>query len=193
MLVMQSFYSEDELLKIGFQRYGINVRVSRKSSIYMAEKISLGNNVRIDDFCCLVGGERGIKIGSYVHIAFSVVIVGNGGVSLEDFVGISSRSAIYSGTDDFSGDFLTGPTVPKEFRHSIRGEVVLGKHVVIGTGSTILPKVKIGIGCSVGANSLVNIDLEPWGIYAGVPVKRIKERNKRLLELEKALMRKYEI
>jgi hypothetical protein len=36
--------------------------------------------------------------------------------------------------------------------------------------------------------SLIMKDTDPWGIYAGVPAKRIKEREKTLLQLEKKLL-----
>jgi acetyltransferase-like isoleucine patch superfamily enzyme len=36
--------------------------------------------------------------------------------------------------------------------------------------------------------SLITGDLEPWGVYVGIPAKRIKERKKDLLELEKQLL-----
>ena len=45
-----SFYSESELKRLGFKSVGKNVLLSRKSSIYLPEKITIGNNVRIDDF-----------------------------------------------------------------------------------------------------------------------------------------------
>ncbi len=61
-----SFYSEYELSKLGFKSYGSNCRISKNSTIYSAEKIILGNNVRIDDFCVLSGK---ITIGNYVHLA----------------------------------------------------------------------------------------------------------------------------
>ena len=63
----------------------------------------------------------------------------------------------------------------------------MGKHVIIGTNSTILPNVTIDEGSSVGAHSLVTKDLESWGVYVGTPVKRIRERKMDLLELEKKL------
>ncbi|MGI6586254.1 MAG: acyltransferase [Lutisporaceae bacterium] len=182
---MDSFYSDNELIELGLKSVGKNVKISRKASIYIPETISIGNDVRIDDFCCLVGGSKGIQIGSNVHIAFHCIIIGNGGVSIEDFAGLSSRCSIYSATDDYSGSTLTNPTVPSKYKAITEGEVRLGKHVIIGTNSTILPKVAIGEGCSVGANSLVIKDLEPWGIYVGSPVKKIKDRKKDLLDLER--------
>lgn len=184
---MDSFYSEDELRKIGFEKLGRNVKISKKCSIYMPEKISVGSNVRIDDFCCLVGGEKGINIGSYVHIAFFCVLVGNGGITLKDFSGLSSRVSLYSATDDYSGASLTNPTVPQEYLNVTQGEIILNKHVIIGTNSTVLPNVTIGEGSSIGAHSLVTKALDSWGVYVGSPVKRIKDRRKDLLEMEKNL------
>lgn len=182
---MSSFYDEDELSELGLKSYGKNVLISRKTSIYGADQISVGNNVRIDDFCCLVGGEKGITIGSNVHVAFHCIILGNGGVVIEDFAGLSSRCSIYSATDDYSGLTLTNPTVPFRYKKITEGEVRLGRHVIIGTNSTILPNICIGEGVSVGANSLITKNLEAWGIYIGTPAKKIKDRKKNLLELEK--------
>ena len=112
---MSSFYNQYELEQLGLKSFGQNVKISKKCSIYAPEKISIGSNVRIDDFCCLVGGEKGIEIGSYVHLAFFCIVLGNGGVILKDFSGLSSRVTIYSATDDYSGIGLTNPTVPKEY------------------------------------------------------------------------------
>ncbi|MCB6803967.1 hypothetical protein LI178_31950, partial [Enterocloster bolteae] len=53
------------LKAIGFLKYGKNVLVSRKASIYNPEQMVLGDNIRIDDFCILSGN---IKLGSYIHI-----------------------------------------------------------------------------------------------------------------------------
>ena len=187
---MNSFYKESELKKIGFKTIGENVLISRKTSIYMPDTIKICNNIRIDDYCCLVGGEKGIVIGSNVHIAFHCIIVGNGGVKIDDFAGLSSRVSIYSATDDYSGNSLTNPTVPSTYKTITVGEVHLGRHVIIGTNSTILPNVRIGDGCSVGANSLIIKNLEEWGIYVGSPARKIKDRSKKLLELEKEYLGK---
>jgi len=61
-----SFLSKNELRQVGFARYGRNVLISRKVSFYYPEKIEIGNNVRIDDFCILSGH---IVMGNYIHIA----------------------------------------------------------------------------------------------------------------------------
>ncbi|KKP59218.1 MAG: Hexapeptide repeat-containing transferase [Candidatus Magasanikbacteria bacterium GW2011_GWC2_34_16] len=181
---MDSFYSADEIKAIGFKAIGENVKISRKTSIYGAEYISIGSNVRIDDFCCLVANNNEIIIGSNIHIAFFCILMGSGGIIMEDFSGLSSRVSIYSATDDYSGLTLTNPTIPEKYKHIYSGKVVLRKHVIIGTNTTILPNLEIGVGCSIGANSLVTKSLDEWGIYIGTPVKKLKDRHKDLLKLE---------
>lgn len=178
-----SFYTEEELKDIGFKSVGKNVLVSKKASLYGAENISIGNHVRIDDFCLLSGN---ITLGDYIHIAVNCSLFGgNAGIVMEDFSSISSRSVIYAESDDYSGEALTNPTVPKELSSVISEKVTLEKHVIIGSGSTILPGVTVKIGTAVGSMSLVNKSLDEWGIYVGIPCKKIKERSKNLLNLEK--------
>lgn len=176
---MDDYYSKEELCKICFCSVGKNVFISKKVSIYNANIIKIGNNVRIDDFCILSGK---IIIGNNVHIsAGSYLFAGEAGIIIEDYSSISSRCAIYAITDDYSGEYLANPTVPAELRNVIKKEVIIKKYSIVGTGSTILPGVIIEEGCSVGAMSLVKESLQPWGIYVGIPCKRIKEKSKKLL------------
>jgi acetyltransferase-like isoleucine patch superfamily enzyme len=51
-----------------------------------------------------------------------------------------------------------------------------------------MPGANIAEGCSVGAMSMVNKKTTPWGIYVGIPAKRVKERNKEVLKLEKKFL-----
>lgn len=184
-----SYYSEQELNTLGFRSLGENVKISRKSSIYGIANISLASHVRIDDFCILSAGIKGISLGNYIHIGAYSSIIGSGTVTLEDFVNISSRVSIYSSNDDYSGASMTNPMVPVQFTNVQVADVRICKHVIIGSGSVILPGVVIGNGCAIGSLSLVNESCEPFGIYAGTPAQRIKERKNDLLELEKKLAR----
>lgn len=180
-----SFYSKEEIKNLGFKSCGEHVLISRKASIYGASDISIGANVRIDDFCILSGN---IALGSYIHLgAYSALFGGTKGILMMDFSGLSSRCAVYAETDDYLGDYLTNPTVPDEFRNVTGGKVTLHKHVIIGSGTCILPDVEIAEGVSVGSMSLVNKSLDEWGIYVGCPCRRIKERNRNLIVLEQKL------
>jgi acetyltransferase-like isoleucine patch superfamily enzyme len=182
-----SFYSEQELRGLGLAKFGENVRISNKASIYNPRRIFIGNNVRIDDFCVLSAGEGGIDIGNYVHLAISCSLIGHGKITLSDFSGISSKASIYSSNDDYSGEFLTGPTVPKKFTNVEHADVFIGKHVIIGSGSIVLPGVTLEKGVAIGALSLISKSCAAFGIYVGIN-RRIGERKKNILELEKNLL-----
>lgn len=178
-----AFMSNDDIYKIGFKKIGINVKISEKASIYNADKIEIGDNSRIDDFCMLSGS---ITIGRNVHIAaFCNIAGGEPGIVLNDFSGLAYGCQIFSQSDDYSGKTLTNPTVPKKYKNEHFAAVTLGRHVIIGTNSVVLPGVTIAEGCSVGAMSMITKSTTPWGIYFGIPAKRLKDRKKDLLGLEK--------
>lgn len=182
-----SFYTKEELQTLGLSNFGEDVRISRKASIYNPGMISIGNHVRIDDFCVLSAGKAGIDIGHYVHIAVFCSLIGSGNIKLNDFSGLSSRVSIYSSNEDYSGKHLTNPTVPDKYTGVIHADVYLGKHVIIGAGSVVLPGVRLEDGVAVGSLSLVSKDCRGFGIYSGVPLRRIGERKRDLLLLEKKL------
>lgn len=179
-----AFLSEAELKGYGFKKLGKEVKISSKASIYNSKNISIGDFTRVDDFCIISAGEEGIEIGRNVHIACYNSLIGAAIIIIEDFAGISSHSAIYSSTDNYSGNCLTGPTVPNKFRDVISKPVVIKKHAIIGAGTIILPGVTIGLCSAVGALSLVTKDVEDFCIYAGQPAKKIKSRKSECLELE---------
>jgi len=179
-----SFYTQDELSQLGFQYIGNNVLLSKKASIYGHARISIGNNTRIDDFVVVSAGDGGINIGCNVHVAVFSSLIGAGNITLSDYSNISSRVSIYSSNDDYSGEAMTNPTIPPCYTNVSHQSVCVGKHVVIGCGCVVLPGVQIKEGTAVGALSLVKTDCKEWSVYAGNPVRKIKERKKDLLKLE---------
>ena len=177
---MNSFYTTDEINSLGFKLVGENVLISKKASFYGIENISLGNNVRIDDFCILSGK---ITLGSHIHISAYCALYGTYGIEMQDYTGLSPRCTVFSATDDFSGNYLISPMVDKELTNVSGGKVLIEKFSQIGAGTVILPKLTIEEGVAVGAMSLVNKTLTKRTIYAGIPAKKIKERDKGLLKL----------
>jgi dTDP-4-amino-4,6-dideoxy-D-glucose acyltransferase len=182
------YLTSEQIVKLGFASIGDNVLLSDKASYYNCRNIWLGNNVRIDDFCVLSAGEGGIAIGNYIHVAVYCSIMGNGKITMEDFSGLSSRVSIYSSSDDYSGFAMTNPTVPSKFTNVQHADVRIGRHVIIGAGSVVLPGVNIEEGVAIGALSLVKKNCRSFGIYIGVPAKRISDRKHNLLEKEKDLL-----
>lgn len=183
---MNSFYTQEELMKMEFTKIGTNVLISKKASIYSPQKMTIGNNVRIDDFCILSGR---IDIGSYIHIAaYSALFGGDKGIEFKDFCGVSSRTTIYAITDDYYGESLTNPMVPDKHKKVYSEKVVLEKHVLIGTSSVVLSGVILAEGSSFGAMFLITKSSEPWSINIGIPARKIRNRSKNILELEKQFL-----
>lgn len=180
------YLSCDQLTAMGFKKIGTNVKISDKASIYNADQIEIGNNTRIDDFCVLSGK---ITLGDYIHItAFSLLAGGTEGIVIGDFVAVSYGSKIFSQSDDYSGEYMISPLVPSQYTNVHKAQVVIERHALIGARSVIFPGVRIAEGCSIGAMSLVNRNTDPWGIYVGIPAKRLKDKSRNLLTLEKQFL-----
>ena len=182
-----AFLTREVIDSMGFRSVGENVLLSDKASYYNCKNITIGSHSRIDDFSVISAGDGGIEIGDYVHIAIGVSLIGGGKIFIGDFVGLSSRVSVYSSNDDYSGQFMTNPMVPSEFTNVTNGQVTIGKHSIIGSGSVLLPNISIRDGVAVGALSLVTKDCEEFGVYLGTPAKKIKERKRDLLSLEQKM------
>ena len=183
-----SYYSDDELRRLGFAHIGKNVRLSRDARFYGVEHMEIGDNSRIDDFCVISGR---VVIGRNVRLApFCLVAGGEKGVFIDDFAGLAYGVQVFSQSDAYSGRTLTNPTIPALSRHNRKQAVHLGRHVIVGANSVVFPGVELAEGCSVGAMTLVNKSTTPWGIYAGNPARRVREREQGLLQLEREYVSK---
>ena len=174
------YFTSVELQEMGM-RVGNNVRIHKKASVYGAENIIIGDNVRIDDFCVLVATGP-LVIGSFVHIPPFCFLGAKFGIFIGDYVSFAHGVKVYSSADDYSGEKLTGCMVDSAF---VQGgdRVEIKNHCIIGANSIVLPGVVMEEGVAVGALSLVKGRLEEFGIYAGIPAKRIKDRSRNMLEL----------
>jgi galactoside O-acetyltransferase len=165
---------------------GEDVRISELAVLSRPELIEMGDHIAIDQWTYI---STQLIMGSYIHIAPSVSIIGGAPALLimEDFTNIGSGSRIVCATDDFTQGLIS-PVVPIEHRTVINKPVIFRKYATLGVNCTVLPGVTLGEGCIVGANSLVTKDTEPWTIYAGSPARPIKKREKeRIIESAKKL------
>ncbi|WP_281613894.1 hypothetical protein [Flammeovirga sp. SubArs3] len=174
-----SFLTRKQLKGLGLKSYGENVQISDKVSIYSPETISIGNNVRIDDFCILSGK---ITLGNYIHISAYSALYGKMGIVMEDFTGLSPRCTVFSASDDFSGLYLISPMVPLEYSNVTGGLVTFKRFSHAGANTVILPCVTLNEGAVTGALSLVNKDLQAWGIHVGIPATYLKVRKNDLIK-----------
>jgi acetyltransferase-like isoleucine patch superfamily enzyme len=178
-----AYLTREELERFGFKGLGKNVRISTRAAIYDAHLMSFGDHSRVDDFCLLSGLVtigRNVLITAYVNLAG-----GQAGLTIEDFAGVAYGSHVLAQTEDYSGETMTNSTVPVRFRKETKAPVRIGRHSIVGTNAVIFPGVTIGEGTSVSAMAVVTRDTQPWSIYAGVPARRVRERSRALLELER--------
>ena len=181
-----AYLSKEALKTMGFKALGENVKISDKANIYNPESIEIDDSSRIDDFCILSGN---VKIGKYCHITPMCLIAGGEpGIDLSDFCTLAYGVKIFAQSDDYSGETMVNSLIPKKFKNECLAKVVINRQVIVGAGAIVFPGVTVGEGCSIGAMALVNKNTSPWGIYVGNPAKRIKERKKDLLDLEKQFL-----
>lgn len=178
-----AYLSNDQLAKMGFKSLGKEVKISDRASIYNADEMEIGDFSRIDDFCVISGK---VKLGKFNHITPMCLIAGGTpGIFLDDFCTLAYGVKVFSQSDDYSGETLTNSLVPKKYKKEVFSAVHLHKHVIVGAGAVIFPGVDVAEGCAIGAMALLTKSTDAWGIYAGIPAKRVKERKKDLLQLEK--------
>lgn len=157
---------------------GQNVYISINSEIRRPQLVNIGNHVAIDTgFYCTTA----LDIKDYIHIGPYVTIIGgaNGHCIMGNFTTIAAGSRIICGSDMHLGDGLVGPTIPAEYRDSVKiAPIIFEDFASIGTNVIVNPGVTLAQGSVVGANSFITKDTEPWTIYIGNPAKPVKIRKK---------------
>ena len=181
---MSNFLNEKELSELGIKSYGKHVLIGRHVVLYSPEQLTMGDDVRIDDFTIISGK---VTMGSFIHVSqFCGIYGGDEGIVMEDFSGLSAKCSVYANSDDYTVLSMTNPMVPAKYKPTaISKPVHIGKHAIIGCNSVVLPGVDIPEGAAVGSLSCVTRSLEPWSINIGIPAKKKSDRHKDILELEK--------
>lgn len=177
-----AYLTELQLQELDFKKLGVGVKISDKACIYNADLIEVGDYSRIDDFC--VVSDR-LVIGKYNHITSMCLLAGGvPGIYFGDFCTLAYGVKIFSQSDDYSGETLANSLTPKKFKNEYFAAVSLGRHVIVGAGAIVFPGVDLAEGCAIGAMALVTKSTDSWGVYSGVPAKRVNDRKKDLLKLE---------
>jgi galactoside O-acetyltransferase len=182
-----SFLTDRELFEKGFKKIGKNVRISRFATFYRVDLIEIGNNIRIDDFSVLTGH---IVLGDYCHIAAHSVISGSTDsiVKIGSFCTFAYGVRVFARSDDYHGFSMTGSVVPNEFTAPFSKDIVIDNHCIIGASAIVFPGVHMSEGTALGSMSLLKLSTEPWGIYAGIPARQIKDRLQHPLQMQKDIL-----
>lgn len=138
-------------------------------------RIAIGENVVIDAFVKIkpAGGIGDLFIGADTVINSGCVLYTGNGIRLGSGVAVAANCT-FAPTNHEYADRET-PIRKQGFRRS-KGGIVAGDDVWIGANCVILDGANIGQGCVIGASSLVHGVLDPYGVYAGNPLRKIGER-----------------
>lgn len=157
---------------------GKNVIIGKTVRIRKPEEVSIGDNTIIDDFTYI---SCGMTIGSNCHIASNVTISGGEGhFYMDDYSTLSNHTSVHCASSDYKKVSLDLPSVPEHERFGGEvGDVRIGKYVVVGAHSTILPNTNIPEGVAFGAYSLIkNMDFKEYHLYGGIPIRLLCERER---------------
>jgi galactoside O-acetyltransferase len=172
------------------KRIGQNVTIGRTVRIRYPELVEIGDNVIIDDFTYI---STALKVDNYVHISSGAKIIGGRQctVSFGSFSTLAPNVTLSAGSDDYIAGLAT-PLVDAKFKGNVEyGDILIGKHCIVGAGSVVLPGGTFQEGSALGALSLVKSKLEAWTLYAGIPAVSLKARDKSaILKLEKEFLKK---
>jgi acetyltransferase-like isoleucine patch superfamily enzyme len=179
------FYSKKKLVSLGCKKIGRNCLISNKVSIYSKE-ISLGDNVRLDDYVTLKGN---ITIKNNVHIAKGCTLSGGDkGIFIDELTAISNYVQLFTVSDDYFAPHITSAVMNRDLKKKYlklyNKGIFIGKNVLIGAMTVILPGAVISNYSSVGALSVVNIKINQGLYYSNHNKIVIKKRNIKKIKSE---------
>ena len=97
---------------------------------------------------------------------------------MHDFANILAKTIVYAVLDDFSGNTLMGPTVPNQYRN-VKAEKVILKTCDYWCQFYYFSKCNCRRRYGSRRDEYGKESLDDWYIYAGVPVRKVKPRQKR--------------
>ncbi len=190
-------FSRKIFYRLLFKKMGKGVILGKHLTIRHPEKILLGNNVIIDDYCVLdaKGDEKsGISLADKVIISRNTILSCKGGkIEVGENTNIGTCCLIHSESSVKLGrniliaayTYLVGGgnhdflriDIPIIAQPSVNlGGIVIQDNVWLGARVTVLDGVTVGSGTVVGAAALVNKNLPEFVVAAGVPARVIKRR-----------------
>ena len=164
---------------------GKDVRLYPLCKMIHPQHAELDDCCQIMDFSFIDAGES-FKLGKYSTVTWHCLIEGGAKAIIGDRVFIGPGSKILTSTYELNG-YYSIEHIPEDARATVYGDIIIQDDAYIGANSVVLPGVNIGEGAVVGACSLVNRNLKPWGIYYGNPVKLIGMREKPTVEQQEII------
>ena len=136
-----------------------------RNSIYRLAGIKIGAGSTIHTGCRFYQSNK-IKIGEDTSVGDRCFLDGRTKLSIGNHTSIASQVLIYNSKHDINDEWFG----------AIYGEVKIGDYVVVVPRAIILPGVTIGDGAVIAAGAVVSKDVLEGEIVAGVPAKKIADR-----------------
>jgi acetyltransferase-like isoleucine patch superfamily enzyme len=135
--------------------------------------VSIGKDTNIYDRCVFVlsNHQAALKIGERCILSYGVLVACNQHISIGNHVMIGEYTSVRDTTHNYDNTNL-----PMILSGDHSSPVTIGSDVWIGRGCIILPGTTIENGTVIGANCVVRGHLEGNAVYAGNPIKKIKNR-----------------
>ncbi len=136
-------------------------------------------NIEVGDGVCFgygvslwVADNARLFLGDYVHLTHNVVISAHESV----LVGAHTQVAENVSIRDSDHEARAGCLISQQ--GFVSAPVAIGEDVWIGASTTVLKGAQIAQGAVIGANSIVlaKSNTEPFGIYAGSPIRQVGRR-----------------
>ena len=131
--------------------------------------VKIGKRAIIDMGYYILGSTR-LIIGEKCHINRQCMLDARGGITIGNNVSISHCVKIVSGSHNYNS---------RHFDYEA-AEIFIEDNVWIGINAIILKGVRIGEGAVIAAGAIVTKDCEPYGVYAGIPAKKVGVRQHNL-------------
>lgn len=169
-------YYSDDAPNIPFHTRGPDCEIWGPLVVMDPKMIQVGAHTRIDSFVKLEGG-MGLKLGKYVHIAsFAHVGIGGGKIEIGDGAAICSGAKVLGGSNTKAGHYMS-IAAPGRLQHVEREHTVIGEGAFVAANAVILPGVTVGAFSIIGAGAVVTKDVPAREFWAGVPARKIGERD----------------
>ncbi|WP_043692821.1 acyltransferase [Luteibacter sp. 9133] len=139
-------------------------------------RIVVGPGVTIDAFVKIkpAGGIGDVTIGAGSTINSGCVLYSGNGIDIGKNVAIAANCTLAPVNHAYKRADV--PIVSQGFGPS-KGGVTVGDDVWIGANCVLLDGTRIGVGCVIGAGSIVRGELEPFGVYGGSPLRLLGHRS----------------
>jgi maltose O-acetyltransferase len=145
---------------------GEHVDIRENASV---NNLKTGSNGKIRDYSIVFGSpENPMTIGDDFFIGAHCYINGFAGLTIGTGVTIAHGAMVFTDSGPNTSPWL------QQHYPITEGPITIGDDVWIGAGAMILPGVKIGNKCVIGAGSVVKNDVQDGSVVAGSPAKVIK-------------------